>query len=37
MYCNPAIGKVDEMEKPDTSQVNLDYYKHNKMSTSVNS
>jgi len=25
-YCNPAIGKMDEMEKPDMSQVNLDYY-----------
>ncbi len=22
---NPAIGKVDEMVEPDTSQVNLDY------------
>jgi hypothetical protein len=25
-YCNPAIGKVDEMVKPDMSQVKLDYY-----------
>jgi len=25
-YCNPAIGKVDEMVKPDTSQINVNYY-----------
>jgi len=29
-YCNPAIVKVDEMAKPDTSQANVNYYYHKK-------
>jgi len=30
-YCNPAIGKVDEMVKTDTSQVNsVNYWHKNK-------
>jgi len=34
-YCNPAIRRVDEMERSDTSQVNLDYYKNEDISEKI--